>query len=79
MQGRTATTRHEAKRKRITKSQGMCQKCPILVARHKLGISELWNWREQGKRPAVKVPSGVRGKSPENVWLFDNYKALELI
>ena len=30
-------------------------------------------------RPALKGPNGVRGKAPENIWLFDTYKALEPI
>ena len=64
-------------REKITKRQGVCQKCPIWTAIHKLGISELWSRGVWG--PAVKVRNGVSGKSLENIWLFDTYKSLESI
>ena len=31
----------------------------------------LWSRGGGGWEPAVKAPNGVRGKSPENIWLFD--------
>ena len=56
--------------------QGVSQKFPIWVVRHKLGISELWSrgvWR-----PTLKAPNGIWGKAP-NFFCYLTHKVLELI
>ena len=41
--------------------------------------TQIGNWSREVWGPALKGPNGIRGKAPENIWLFDTYKALEPI
>ena len=40
-------------------------------------VENFWVLEQGGLGICSEAPNGVRGKVPENIWLFDTYKALE--